>query len=60
MEKCKDRRFNWFTRLLSLATAATFAYTPTIEEIKAYFAKKTNLKMSKVENIEISEKDIEE
>ena len=60
MDKTKDKRFDWFTKMLALSTEATFSYTPAIEEIKAYFAKKRNISLSKIEDIEISEKDIEE
>lgn len=39
LDKLGDKEFNWFTRMLGIATHASFAYTPTIEEIKDYFAK---------------------
>lgn len=54
LEKCQDRRFNWFTRLLALATNASFAYNPTPDEIKGYFAKEKGIPLSKVDNIELT------
>ena len=53
LDKCKDRRFNWFTRLIALATQASFAYTPSPEEIKGYFAKERGIPVSKLEDIEL-------
>ena len=40
--------------MLALSTQASFQYTPSNEEIKAYFAKLRGISMSKIENIEIT------
>ena len=44
-ENCKEKHFRRFTEWLALATAATFEYTPSPEEVQAYLAKEWDIKV---------------
>ena len=57
MDRFSDRRFNWFTRLIALATHASFAYNPTPDDIKEFFAKVKGVKLSKIDDLEIDKQE---
>ena len=57
-ENCKEKHFRRFTEWLALATAATFEYTPSPEEVQAYLAKEWDMKVEQVETAKVSEEEI--
>lgn len=53
-----DKVFKTLLRSIALGTKASFSYKPTEEEIKRHVAVKKKIKLSKIEQLELTEEEI--